>query len=753
MTVILFIFGAAVAAALVLLLQGWFRYVRDHHGTWRLFWGDIRGSFGQFPTGGTGPVSTLASLTNADNLQTVPVFNLPDGFVVWVIGELAFYRLDKLSGATLSSPDIVSAFGGPTTARWFRLALSPTLNPALQQAAWFVDSVSGNDANDGKTSGTALKTIGEIMKRWGPDPLLQPASFPVRITVLSATLLATDEPYFDNVRSLVVATPTPNLVLQGTVTAGATLGAVTSVTAITRTVADGALLVTIGAITWPAARTRLRIQGGARDGAVAYVVTPNTAAGQARTSPFWIVPADVVFDMTLAGATEVTPQFGDTIIVETISRSQLPLQINDCALNFTVQQMRFDDDAAFTFTNVAMLGSFLATFSECSFGDGVETESGQTCFNNCDGGTYISATPQFQRALGGMSTNLFGTCFQGFAGILDCDVVLSGGNIVGLTGDVAPNVLVGNCAVYGNTAQAVFTLFADGVIRIRPFDQTTGVLYGTGNQRVYRVRSATGKFLIDDIATEITIVGTTDFALIAGRSLATKQLYPQDNKGNLIATPASDPTTELAREVYPIGIRRGVRGVCTTNVASLAAFTCSGAGRDNITYQQDDEICLLGQTTATQDGPYIVGVVTANVAPLTRPDWWQTGATIPDGISIAVQEGAIFQGAIFQSETRGAVVDTNDPLLYPDRIIQNVTLGNGTFDITNVPIRANTARVGVAITRTTPAGTNVTIQYNASAIVAGQLGAGTQKVTVEAEIAAGTINAADTSHLQVAIIQ
>lgn len=125
MNAIVLLFAVIGAAALSLLVYGWLDLiVRPRHGSWRHLWGDLRGAFGQFPTGGVGPVATLASLTNADNLQTVPVFNLPDGFSVWVTSEGAFYRLDKLSGATIFSPNVVSAFGGPASARWFRLNIS-----------------------------------------------------------------------------------------------------------------------------------------------------------------------------------------------------------------------------------------------------------------------------------------------------------------------------------------------------------------------------------------------------------------------------------------------------------------------------------------------------------------------------------------------------------------------------------------------------------------------------------------------------
>src|SRR5258708_23556287 len=247
--------------------------------------------------------------------------------------NLGVVKLELLPGtATPNQEDALQPFLGPDEKAIAAAvnanadALSTVLpggapGVALSQKNWFVDSVTGNDTNDGKTAGTALQTVTEITRRWGATPLLQPPVFPVKIKVRSATLLPTDEPYFDGVRALgVAAAGDPNLTLEGTVFPGANLGVVTAVTAINHAVADGALLVTIGAIVWPAARTRLRILGGARDGAVAYVVTANVGAGQSRTSAFCIVTPDKVPDMTFTAPPEVPPQSADGLIVAPVTR-------------------------------------------------------------------------------------------------------------------------------------------------------------------------------------------------------------------------------------------------------------------------------------------------------------------------------------------------------------------------------------------------------------------------------------------------
>jgi uncharacterized delta-60 repeat protein len=53
-------------------------------------------------------------------------------------------------------------------------SFNPVVNPNLLRAAWFIDPIDGNDANDGLTAITALRTYKELLSRWGGvDPILQ----------------------------------------------------------------------------------------------------------------------------------------------------------------------------------------------------------------------------------------------------------------------------------------------------------------------------------------------------------------------------------------------------------------------------------------------------------------------------------------------------------------------------------------------------------------------------------------------------
>jgi hypothetical protein len=190
------------------------------------------------------------------------------------------------------------------------------------------------------------------------------------------------------------------------------------------------------------------------------------------------------------------------------------------------------------------------------------------------------------------------------------------------------------------------------------------------------------------------------------------------------------------------------RNVVTINVASLAAFTVadSGGSNDGITNVAGDIVVLAKQTTATQNGPYVVGAVATGAAPLTRPAWFTTGATINSGTVIEMGgEGTLFGNTKWKSMVSAStfVVDTTDGKFYPDRVTQAITLTSGTITKTNVPIFA-AAKVNFHWSRTTPTGTSLSLYYGfAAAPTPGVIG--TASFSFQAEVAAGTINTADGS--------
>lgn len=196
-----------------------------------------------------------------------------------------------------------------------------------------------------------------------------------------------------------------------------------------------------------------------------------------------------------------------------------------------------------------------------------------------------------------------------------------------------------------------------------------------------------------------------------------------------------------------------VRGVVAANVADLAAFTV--AGNDGLTFVEGDRVLLALQTTAAQCGIYKVGPVSGGVAALSRVADMPLGADIENGRVIEVSEGTLYAGTSWKAMCTGAcVVGTDDPLFYPRKLrISAVALvaGTKTLNATQGVWLFSTSKSTVHINVNTPNTVTSTVQYQAAAAgrTAGKVG--TAAVVVQANVAAGTINVADISTLDVTI--
>lgn len=159
------------------------------------------------------------------------------------------------------------------------------------------------------------------------------------------------------------------------------------------------------------------------------------------------------------------------------------------------------------------------------------------------------------------------------------------------------------------------------------------------------------------------------------------------------------------------GIVHSARGVVTSNVASLSAFTV--ATYDGLTFIGGDYVLLAKQTTPAQDGLYVVGTVTTGTAPLTRAPDWALAMVLPANSMVVVAEGTVFKNSRWFASVAGAVtVGTTAPAFYPERVKgTTVAMTSGSVAVSNTWILSASASV-VMLTSKTPGGTAGYLSYS-----------------------------------------
>ena len=193
-----------------------------------------------------------------------------------------------------------------------------------------------------------------------------------------------------------------------------------------------------------------------------------------------------------------------------------------------------------------------------------------------------------------------------------------------------------------------------------------------------------------------------------------------------------------------------VDGVVTANVADLAAFAV-GTNTDGLTHTAGNIVALVAQTTAAENGLYLVGTVAAAAAPLTRINSLASGEVITQGqVQFTVQAGTVFAHTEWKNTAAGTI-GTDNPAFYPGRVVITQALVAGAITLTTVPILSAT-KTGVHLTRTvanTCAATDGGYVLN-GAPTSGIIGTGS--LPIMASVLAGTLNNADISTLKITVV-
>lgn len=166
--------------------------------------------------------------------------------------------------------------------------------PFITQAAWFVDSAAGSDANTGATSGTALATLAELSRRWS-GRVLSPA-------IAAATITLAGSFTTESLSLLATWVRGQRVTIQSVLTLEAA-GTITTYTA--RNAAGNASATVLADISFAGhTQRRIRLTSGANAGARAWVLA-DLGGNTCRVSCF-----------SATDGAAVVPSNGDTFVVE-----------------------------------------------------------------------------------------------------------------------------------------------------------------------------------------------------------------------------------------------------------------------------------------------------------------------------------------------------------------------------------------------------------------------------------------------------
>lgn len=392
---------------------------------------------------------------------------------------------------------------------------SQALNASSTQTAWFIDPVSGNNANDGLTSGTAIQTDAERQRRVG---LIWNIVADTTVTYLN-NVPATDPCVFNftlgtNGVLRIKGTPATNY--------SGTFSAVTDMNRATQT-ASAVTDVTMGA-----GRTgqRVRATSGAAINSIAWL-DRDFGAGVYRTSPWGI--ANLAASPIPGNPTATNVDATNTFVVETLTTIGY-LSINNLsaqyggALSVNGSQIVVSDlsltqsDVVFSMQPVGSVTNapFVygcrvhppanAAMAQCYIDTGViHASAGPTvAYFGC----LVRGRPTFQ---------------NGTVAFVDYDTLFSQSGNNGFRVRYGGVARIGSAAVFDAGSDAV--LIEDGEARCDVFLSGADLLWGTGNgAHGIRVRSGGKVTYVTKPTVAGSVPGTND-----------------TNVGNLVKTYAQIP--------------------------------------------------------------------------------------------------------------------------------------------------------------------------------------------------------------------
>lgn len=195
-------------------------------------------------------------------------------------------------------------------------------NGALTQANWYIDSINGNDQNDGSTNSKALKTHAEFARRLGNNNILAPdyqlflGSIPFRLVSVN---ILNDLPFSDPIMVNCILGQDTILSYSATPKTPIATGTINGLITKNRS-SNQPYTIINNTIDWTAnLYKRLRISSGPRAGAMAYALEHVDGYDGYCITSDWSIPNPA----PLPGLTPIVPQIGDTFVIEDLVKCNM----------------------------------------------------------------------------------------------------------------------------------------------------------------------------------------------------------------------------------------------------------------------------------------------------------------------------------------------------------------------------------------------------------------------------------------------
>lgn len=148
----------------------------------------------------------------------------------------------------------------------------------------------------------------------------------------------------------------------------------------------------------------------------------------------------------------------------------------------------------------------------------------------------------------------------------------------------------------------------------------------------------------------------TDIDRLGGDILAKTRVVTAFNELAVAVDALEAGTTSSVLTIHP------VHGASTGNIANLASFTVAN---DGLTLVETNRVLLKDQSTASQNGIYVVGAVATGTAALTRATDFDAAAEVKPNALVAVSGGTAGANTLWQLTVAAAptIGSTNLPFV------------------------------------------------------------------------------------------